>query len=100
MQGWNDIFFVKNTSPTSDVSPFHATCIVCCKKFVDFQIDLLVKTESFLLRTVDYRYSWTRTDVDFDYKTDDFLEIYYISDNNTDNKGKMTCFNFLFVKLR
>lgn len=74
--------------------------VACSKNFVDFKFDLFVKTEQFPLRTVDCRYSWTRTDVDFDYKTDDFLEIYYISDNNTDNKGKMTCFNFLFVKLR
>ena len=60
------------------------TYIACCKKFVDFQIDLFVKTESFPLRTIDCRYSWARADVDFVYEAyyDNFLEIYYESDDN------------------
>ena len=39
----------------------------CCKKFVDFQINLFGKTESFPLRTIGCRYCWARTDMDFDY---------------------------------
>ena len=60
------------------------TYIACCKKFVDFQIDLFIKIESFSLRTIDCRYNETWTHVDFDYD-DDFLEIYYNSDDDSDN---------------
>ena len=47
LKRWNDIFVIKISSQTSDVSPFYVTYIACCKKFVDFQIDLFVKTDSF-----------------------------------------------------
>ena len=69
----------------SDVSLFHETYVACCNKFVDFQIDLFVKTDLFPLRTVDCRYSWARVDADFDCRTDDFLEIYYNSDSDSNN---------------
>ena len=85
LKGWNDIFIIKNSSRTSGVSPFHVTYIACCKKFVDFQIDLFVKTDSFPLGTVDSRYSWARTDVDFDYETDNFLEVCYNTDDDSDS---------------
>ena len=85
LKGWNDILIIKNTSRTSGVSLFHETYVACCEKFADFQIDLFVKTDSFSLRTVECRYSWARTDADFDYRTDDFLEIYYNSDSDSDN---------------
>ena len=55
--GWNDIFVIKDIRQTSDVSPFHVTYIACCNKFVDFQINLFVKTESFSLRRIDYNYA-------------------------------------------
>ena len=72
------------------------TFIDYCKKFVDFQIDLSIKRESFPLRTIDCRYSWARRDADFDYD-DNFLEIYYDSDDNhsdsDSNSDKQTnCF--------
>ena len=44
-----------------------------------------------------YRYSWVRADTDFDYRTDDFLEIYYNSDsdkdNNNDSNEQTNCFS-------
>ena len=98
-KGWNDIFIIKNTSQTSDVRPFHVTYVACCKKSVVFQIDFFVKTESFLLRTVHCRYSWARTDVDLDYRTKDFLEIYYNpdsdddSDDDNDSNEQTDCFS-------
>ena len=85
LNGWNDIFVINNSSQTSDVSLFHVTCIAFCKKFVDFQIDLFVKTYLFPLRTVYCRYSWARTNIDFDYETDNFLEVYYNTDNGSDS---------------
>ena len=103
LKGWNDIFIIKNTSRTS-TSLFQVTYIACCKKFVGFQVDLFVKTESFPLRTIDCRCSWAREDVNFDYETyyDNFLEIYYgsddsDSDNDSDNsvsKEQTSCFTF------
>ena len=75
LKDWNDIFVIRNSIQASDASPFHVTHIACCKKFVDFQIDLFVKTDLFPLRTVDCRFSWVRTNVDFDYETDNFLEV-------------------------
>ena len=46
---------------------FHAAS---CKDFVDFQIDLFIKTDSFLLRFIDCGNSWVRQqqDVDFYYR--------------------------------
>ena len=82
--GWNDIFVIKNPTRT----PFRSiqlSYIACCKKFVNFQIDLFVKTESFPLRTIDCRYRWTRADVGFDYEDDNFIEIYYNSYDNDSN---------------
>ena len=97
LKGWNDIFITKNTSRTSGGSPFHETYVACCKKFADFQIDLFVKPDSFPLRRVYCRYSWARADTDFDYKTDDFLEIYYNSDsdsnNDNDSNERTNCFS-------
>ena len=60
--GWNDVFLIKNPSGTP-TNLIQVTYLACCKNFVDFQIDLSVKTESFPLRTIDCRYSWTS---DFD----------------------------------
>ena len=76
------------------------TYIACRKKFVDFQIDLFVKAESFPLRTIDCRYSWARADVNFDYEAyyDNFLEIYYESDDkdsdNNDNSASKEQTNY------
>ena len=62
---WNDIFIIK--SPTRiPFTSIQVTYIGCCKKFVDFKIDLFVKAEPFPLRTIDCNYSWTRADADFD----------------------------------
>ena len=84
--GWNDIFLIRNPTRTP-TNLIQVTYITCCKKFVGFQIDLFVKRESFALGTIDCRYSWTcdfDLDVDFDYKAyyNNFLEIYYDSDDN------------------
>ena len=46
---------------------------------------MFLKTDSFPLRTVDCRYSWAGAGADFDYRTDDFLEMYYNSDSDSDN---------------
>ena len=44
LKGQNDIFTTEDTRRNSaSLSP--VTYIACCKKFVDFQIDLFVKTE-------------------------------------------------------
>ena len=59
---WNDIFVMKDSRKTSDVSQFQVTYIACCKKFVDFQIDLFVKTESLPLKAIDCNYVWYRRD--------------------------------------
>ena len=82
--GWNDIF-IKISTIYDAFRPIQVTYIACCKKFVDFQIDLLIKTESFSLRTNDCRYNETWTDVDFDCDDNDFLEIYYNSDDDSDD---------------
>ena len=57
LKSWNDTSIIKNSFRTSDVCLFHVTYVASCKNFVDFQIDLFVKTDSFPLRTVDCRYS-------------------------------------------
>lgn len=94
LKGWNNTFVIKSTSLTSDVSSFHVSYVVCCKKFSDFQIGLFLETELLPLRTVDCRYSWARTDVGLDYRTDGFLEIYYNSDSgdDSDNDEQINCF--------
>ena len=78
--------------------------VACSKNVVDFKFDLFVKTEQFPLRTVDCRYSWTRTDVDLDYRADDFLEIYnnYDCENDTDGNKKINCFSssICYTKMR
>ena len=38
--------------------PFHITYRACCKDFVDFQIELFIKTNSFELASIDC--DWTR----------------------------------------
>ena len=79
-KGRNYIFITEDSSGNSaSLSP--VTYIACCKKFVNFQTDFFVKRELFPLRTIDCSCSWARRDVDFDYD-DDFLEIYYDSDDN------------------
>ena len=49
LKSWNDIFVIKQSRQTSDVSSFYVTYIACCKKFVDFQTDLFIERESFPL---------------------------------------------------
>ena len=39
-------------------SPFHVTYIACCKDFVDFQIELFIKTDS--LEPISVDCDWTR----------------------------------------
>ena len=63
--GWNDIFIIKNVVRNRSM-PIPVTYFACCKKFVNFQIDLFVKTQTFPLRTIDCRYSWSRQAVNFE----------------------------------
>ena len=57
--GSNGVFVIVSASEhIMQQSPFHATYIVCCKNFVDFQIELFIKTDSFELTSIDC--DWTR----------------------------------------
>ena len=57
--GSNSAIVIMNDSEhIMEQSPFHVTYIACCKDFVDFQIDLFIKTDSFELISVDC--DWTR----------------------------------------
>ena len=100
-KGWNDIFVRKN-SWTSNVRLFCLIYIVCCKKFVDFQIHLFLKTDSFPLSTVYCRCSCARRDVGFDYETNIFLEVYYNTDNNSESDEQINCFtsSVCFTEMR
>lgn len=61
--------------------------VVCCKNFVDFQIDLYVKTNSFPLKSVVCNYNWARAEaddhVDFHY-CNIFVENYDNADDDSD----------------
>ena len=71
-----------------------------------YHLNLFVKTDSFPLRTVHCRYSWTRIDVDFDYESNNFLEVYYNidddSDSNSDGNEQTNCFtpSLCYIKIR
>ena len=47
-----------------------------CKDFVDFQIDLFIKTSSFLLRSIDCENTNKQQDVNFDFEEDMYLSDY------------------------
>ena len=88
------LFIIEDTGWNSSLSP--VTFTACYKKFVDFQIDLFVKTDSFPLRTINCRYSVARRDdTYFDYD-DNFLEIYYDNsdenDSNSNSKEQINSF--------
>ena len=56
--GSNSVFVIMNAwDHNVQQSPFHVTYIACCKDFVDFQIDLFIKTDSFELTSIDC--DWT-----------------------------------------
>lgn len=80
----NSVFDTMNVSQVIlQESPFHLTFVGCCKKFVDFQIELFNAT-SFQLRSVNCEITremeQEQQDVDFDYE-----EEFYLSDYDTDN---------------
>ena len=55
----SNVFVIMNVSEhIVQQSPFHITYLACCKDFVDFQIELFIKIDSFKLRSVDC--DWTR----------------------------------------
>ena len=67
--GSNSVFVIMNASEQiTQQSPFHMTCIACCKDFLDFQINLFNET-SFQLRSIDCKNTnEQQQDVDFDYE--------------------------------
>ena len=82
-------------------SAYHVYYAACCKDFVHFQIDLFIKTDSFLLRSTNCRNSWVRQqqDVDFDYKSmcwsnSDNSDVFDSSDDNNVELLKSHAFSF------
>ena len=69
----DDVFFIKKTSQFNHQSLFHVSYAACCKDFVDFQIDLFIKTDSPLLRSRDHRNSRVRQQQDFEF---DYRDMY------------------------
>ena len=65
--------------------------LACCKKFVEFQINLFSKDGTFPLKQANCDYTWARTDyqsyVNFDYNNN-FFEIYYsnVSDDGSSDE--------------
>ena len=52
--GSNSVFVIMNASEhIVKQSPFHVIYIAFCKDFVDFQIELLIETDSFELTSID-----------------------------------------------
>ena len=67
----DEVFFIKNISQFNRQNQFHVSYAACCKDFADFQIDFFIKTDSFLLRSLDCRRSSRdrqQQNVDFDYR--------------------------------
>ena len=50
--------------------------MACCKDFVNFQIDLFIKTSSFRLRSIDCGNTNKQQDVNFDFEEDMYLSDY------------------------
>ena len=77
--GSNSVFAIMNASEhIVQRSLFNVTYIACCKDFVDFQIELFIKTDSFELISIDC--DWTREyqiqvdrDDDFAYRENMYL---------------------------
>ena len=69
----DDVFFIKKTSQFNHQSLFRVFYAACCKDFVDFQIDLFIKTDSSLLRSRDHRNSRVRQQQDFEF---DYRDMY------------------------
>ena len=82
--GSNSVFVIMNASEhIVQQIPFHVTYMACCKNFVDFQIELFIKTDSFELTSINC--DWTReyqiqvdSDDDFVFREDMYL-------NDSDN---------------
>ena len=69
----DDVFFIKKTSQFNHQSLFRVFYTACCKDFVNFQIDLFIKTDSSLLRSRDHRNSRVRQQQDFEF---DYRDMY------------------------
>ena len=64
-------------------SQFHPIkFVVCCKAFVDFQIDLFVKTETFPLKKISCNYKQPSVNEEFEC---DFDYVGFINCNSDDN---------------
>ena len=68
--------------------------MACCKDFVDFQIDLFIKTSSFRLRSIDCENTNKQQDVNFDYEEDMYLSDYNdidsdVFDSSSDDDGNV-----------
>ena len=102
--GSNSVFVIMNASEyIVQQSPFHITYIACCKDFVDFQIELFIKTDSFELTSIDC--DWTReyqiqvdSDDDFVYKEDMYLNgSDNMSDSSDDDENVKLVKDYAFI---
>ena len=100
---YKDIFIIRDCTDRRQSCFFLIKFVICCKEFVDFQIDLFVKEESFPLRSVTCNYAFAAKNVetpniDFDYD-DNFMHVCYDSDSGSDDndsdKKQINCFESL-----
>ena len=76
-------------------SPFHVTYITSCKDFVDFQIELFIKTDLFELTLIDCDWTWeyqieVDSDDDLVYREDLYLnDIDNMFDSSDDENAKL-----------
>lgn len=61
----NEIFIIETSSPTSS-NMLPVKFLACCKKFVEFQIDLFIMDRTFPLRKINCNFDWTRRDYEND----------------------------------
>ena len=90
---YKDIFVIRDW-PERTRSQFSPTkFVVCCKAFVDFQIDLFVKKETFPLIKITCNYSLMDDDYKIDFDYNEFLHINCDSGSDDDCNTKQTnCF--------
>lgn len=106
-----DEMFVIDNSNQRSTNLLPAIFFACCKKFVNFQIDLFTKDSSFPLKTINCNYAWATRDednVDFDYN-DSFFEIYgnesendsdYSSENEEQTTSNYVAFSVCYIEMK
>ena len=92
-RSFRDIFVIRGWTERRRSQFYPTKFVVCCKAFLDFQIDFFVKKETFRLRKVSCNYNLENDEFESDFDYDKIINCDSDDDNVCNNSKQTTsCF--------